>query len=410
MLVSGHLSASNEELRKSGVWNLPGPNPHLVAHYMPWFAAQKISNHAENAWVHWKWTEKGPVRHPTNVNEKGLRNISSVYYPLIGPYNSWDPSVIRYHLKTAKAAGIQAFLLDWYGPGRNEDVPVQALLDEANKLDMRIAICYEEKINFPPYLNPTNREMFLDNVTSDLSYVLTRYGSHPAYLKRNNVPFVYQFNGFGTGKIGAKYLKPVEWKKVFENLPGPVSYGRQGLDSQYYPTLQGAYLWWTMDPDWIDRFTKQAVELKKAGNLEYFISMICPGFDDTGVWGWGGGPRKVDRCGLSILRDTMDRSLAGDPELVQIVTWNDFEEGTVVEPTRDFGYWYLDAIETWWGEKTGRPVDLNDNREPFREYASACSGVSKGELPADSWDAYLVCRKLEVEHSNILINVYGKKK
>lgn len=126
------------------------------------------------------------------------------------------------------------------------------------------------------------------------------------------------------------------------------------------------------------------------------MTMICPGFDDTGVWGWGHGPRKTERFGLSVLKDTFDRAFAGDPELVQIVTWNDFAEGTVVEPTRENGFWYLDAIETWWGERTGRRVNLADNRKPFLDYA-ARNRKRNPELPMPPYDALLAARPISGE-------------
>ena len=121
--------------------------------------------------------------------------------------------------------------------------------------------------------------------------------------------------------------------------------------------------------------------LLPVGKLDFFMSMVCPGFDDTGVWGWGGGPRKSKGYGLDVLKWTTDQALDHDPELVQLVTWNDFNEATCFEPTVEHGYQFLDALETWWGKRTGRPVDLQDNRAPFETYKKECSDVERRELP-----------------------------
>ena len=64
-----------------------------------------------------------------------------------------------------------------------------------------------------------------------------------------------------------------------------------------------------------------------------------------------------------------------------MVTWNDFNESTCFEPTVEHGYQYLDEVERWWGEKTGRPVNLEDNRAPFAEYRKACSPTERAEIP-----------------------------
>jgi hypothetical protein len=396
------------------VWNLEGRQPHLVAHYMPWFEVTKDRTKkpvnkkpiatrlpsswyddereedvSSKSWRHWKWENGGPVRDPDQRWSNDQRKIASVGYPLIGPYNSRSRDVIRYHLRTAKAAGIQAFLVDWYGPGTFEDDRINLLLDEAEKAGMKVAICYEEKINFKGFRDVETRDEAVANVVSDLTYILERYTSHPAYLKRNRIPFIYQFNGWGKGPAGPNLLTPPEWRDVFAELPSPVVYGRQNLDEEYYPPIQGGYVWWNPDAAWLESVARRAGELKRNGRLSFFMSMICPGFDDTGVWGWGSGPRRVERVGLETLRQTFELSALGEPELVQIVTWNDFGEGTMVEPSREIGFWYLDALETWWGERTGRPVNLADNREPFLDYAARCSEDEKAELPEPPFDSYL---------------------
>ena len=47
-----------------------------------------------------------PVREATRPDDdKSPRNVASIVYPLIGPYNSASRNVVRYHLRTAQAAG-----------------------------------------------------------------------------------------------------------------------------------------------------------------------------------------------------------------------------------------------------------------------------------------------------------------
>jgi len=401
-----------------GNWNLEGESPHLIAHYLPWYEMTRDTNekigakkpiatrlpsswyeddqnntNSPRSWRHWKWENGGPLRDPED-HLNGQRRIACVDYPLIGPYNSRSRDVIRYHLQTAKAAGIQAFVVDWYGPHTFEDDQIALLLDEAAKAGMKIAICYEEKINFERFRNVDSRDEAVANVTRDLTYILENYTQHPAYLKRNGIPFIQQFNGWGKGPAGPNLLTPAEWHDVLAELPSPIVYARQNLDEEYYPPIQGGYTWWNSDSEWLKSVARRAGELKQKGRLEFFMSMICPGFDDTGVWGWGHGPRRERQQGLTTLRQTFEISSLGDPELVQIVTWNDFNEGTMVEPTRENGFWYLDAIETWWGEKTGRPVNLMDNRQPFLDYVSHCSSQEKAELPAAPYDSFLVEKPL----------------
>lgn len=406
--IQGASAQTASTQKVASPWNLPGPAPHLLAHYMPWFQVHPSANDATFSWNHWKWMGAGAKHDPAEKDASGRRNLASVYYPLIGPYSSWSRNVIRYHLKTAHAAGIQGFLCIWYGPGSTSDAQIPMLLEEAEKLGMRIAICYEEKLNFPGYRTPKTRQDVIQGATQDLSYIVEHYGSHPAYLKRNGVPFIYQFNAYGKTDIGPRMLTPEEWGQVLSALPKKVVYGRQNLDPAYHPPIDAVYQWWSSDPKRIDWFADRASSLVAEGKLSFWMSMIAPGFDDTGVWGWGNGPRVTPRAGLSLLKGTFDRAFKGNPELIQIVTWNDFNEGTVVEPTRETGFTYLDAIETWWGAKTGRPVNLEDNRAPFLEYAASATPEEKAELPPN-FGAYLEKKPLTVEVPDYLTILHPDK-
>jgi len=396
MLFACHAGASAPAQTDSDAsWNLPGKAPHLLAHYMPWFQIEKGPGQTARTWEHWRWDGPGPHHDPERRAE-GLRDIASVYYPLIGPYDSRSRAVIRYHLQTARAAGIQGFIVDWYGIGDNTDAPIPLLLDEADRLGMRVALCYEEKINFL-WRGVKSRQEAIRDATADLKYLVSHYTAHPAYLRRNGKPLILQFDGWGDGPLGPKYFTPEELKRILSSLPVPVAYCRQGLTPAYHPEIPGAFQWWSSNADDIRGFAEQSRRMIQENKLAFFANEISPGFDDTGVWGWGDGARVTPRAGLSLLKATFDLAFTAQPEFIQIVTWNDFNEGTVIEPTREKGFQYLDALATWWAQKKGTPVDLEVIRRPFLEYVRTCSPSERAELPPAPYDVYLKPRPLTVE-------------
>jgi hypothetical protein len=85
-----------------------GPKSVMVD-YQSWFVAKPYSDQ----WG-WHWT----MNHfnPDMVNASGRRQIASWYYPMIGPYDSADPTVLEYHVLLMKLAGIDGVIVDWYGP------------------------------------------------------------------------------------------------------------------------------------------------------------------------------------------------------------------------------------------------------------------------------------------------------
>jgi hypothetical protein len=360
-------------------WNLPGKEPHLIAHYLPWFETDL--NDPQDPWKHWKWQHPKADHDPTRTLANGLRDIASVNYPLIGPYSSDAPNVIAYHLKTMQAAGIDAVAFLWYGPNNPIDKRVKLVLDEAEKLGMRVAICYEEKINWPPYRFPQQRSQIVQQTINDLNYLLEHYTQHPAYLRRDNVPFIFQFNYSGADELGPRNILPGEFETILSALDKPLIYGRQNLHEAYHPNVPSTFVWFDMG-NWPSTFGQRAEALRQQGKLLFYMTMICPGFNDSGVWGWSSEPRISEAYGqMTTLKKTCKIATEQHPELVQIVTWNDFNEGTVVEPTVENGYKILDEIELWWNNMTGRSVNLLDNRDAYRQYLKTCSPAQRSLLP-----------------------------
>ncbi len=390
-----------EQVNASG-WNVGAGETVLAAHYMPWFNNPYTSVRKLEKWSHWEWRGGDLVKDPEHRLPSGRRDVAAVQYPLIGAYSSDNREVIRYHLETAKAVGIDAFFVIWYGPGSEVDSIVPQVLDEAQQVGMKVAICYEEKLNWRPYRQPESREDLVNSATKDLAYLIHEYGSHPAYLRRNGLPFIFQFNYWGEDALGVCNILPAEWEQIFAALPEPVVYARQNLNPEYHPGIEGNYVWWTKDTTYLEDFADYSRSMVDSGQLDFFMNMIAPGFDDSGVDGWGHGSRALPREGLSTLRDTFERSARGHPEVIQLVTWNDFNEGTALEPSLEQGYQYLDALETWWGERTGRPVDLNDNREPLARYLQSASRAQAAEVPANVKQVADQVSDLSVSHPNYL--------
>jgi hypothetical protein len=85
---------------------------------------------------------------------------------------------------------------------------------------------------------------------------------------------------------------------------------------------------------------------RKAAGWPAFISSAFSRFHDiyqrAGVrnyWGYLG-----DRQGETF-RETLSRAMTNSAPIVQIVTWNDFGEGTMVEPTREYGFRDLGILQ-----------------------------------------------------------------
>jgi hypothetical protein len=369
-------------LEDSGaVYNLPTAPPHLMAHYLPWFEDGREGG-AAAPWDHWRWSSERANHDPEVRRPDGLRDIAAAQYPLIGPYSSGDPAVVRYHCETAAAAGIEGLIVLWYGPGSPTDARVALILNEAERAGLKVALCYEEKLNWPPYRNPNTRADMVTSATGDLRHLLDNYASHPAYLRREGKPVVFQFNFWGTDRLGPRTFSPAEWEQILGTLGEDVSYVRQNFEADQHPRLAGSYHWWVIDQGVLQRHQEQVAAALAEERLVFHAGYIAPGFDDSGTDSWGSGNRRFQpREGTATLQSTFAPALTGDPEIVQIVTWNDFNEGTEVEPTVEEGFAMLDEIGRWWAEIKGRAFDGKGLRAALRQYLGGLSADRRNDTP-----------------------------
>ncbi len=355
---------------------LPGPNsgpagaganrPLVLAHYMPWFRAEKSGDRM--IWEHWQWTGNGPRHDPNTVLTNGHRDISSVYYPLIGPYDGRDRAVLEYHLLTAKAAGIDGFVADWYGPDTYTDQVFAELLAAAERCGMGVAICLEEKAFFPPYTPAATRADVLNATERHIRRVTDRYAASASYLRRDNRPLVFLFSASGDSPLGPVTLAPKELADVLSRFSNnPVFFMREHFEPGYAGIARGNFAW-CGDAAYREWFYRTMRDMKRDGKVDFSVGAASPGFDDTGVWGWGNGPRVTDRRGTLEFETNWIDVIHGAPDAVQIVTWNDFEEGTTIEPAESYGFAFVDLAEQYAGRFSGRAVNTADNAWPLRLY------------------------------------------
>ncbi len=317
----------------------------LLVYYMPWYVAKPYSAN----WG-WHWT----MNHfdPDAFNASGERQIASWYYPIIGPYDSADPAVLEYHVLLMKLAGIDGVIVDWYGPDNYLDYGINndrtaAVLQFARKAGLKFCLCYEDQtiqqeIN-GGYIASSNA---IAHAQQTMLYVQTNYFADAGYLKWSNRPVLLNF--------GPQYFKTnSQWQDIFSVLTNPPAFF---TEDNRLPVGAGAFDW---PPMWLSQapgtegvLSGSALEGYLAGfqqNGRTWPAFICsafPRFHDiyqqAGVrdyWGYLG-----DKKG-EILRATLSRALTNNSWMAQVVTWNDFGEGTMVEPTTEYGYRDLGAIQ-----------------------------------------------------------------
>jgi hypothetical protein len=336
--------------------------PLILVHYMPWFEAKPVSGD----WG-WHWT-MGRFN-PDHIDATGQREIASHDYPLIGPYDSADPDVLEYHTLLMKVAGIDGAIADWYGTDGVNDYGAihrrtELLFDTLGKRGLRFAVCYEDRaLKAIAEQKKLTSEQVVEHARAHVRFCAEHWFNDPLYLTWNGKPLLLVF--------GPDYLQADQWRALFSSLKQSPAYF--SLHERKEPA-SGTFAWppmWlskngTVDPTdlntYLDRFYA-APDPKIGAAFPRFHDI----YEQAGVHPSYG---RIDARDGATFRETLERALSSGAPFVQIATWNDFGEGTTIEPTRDHGYRDLETIQNIRRRDPGEhlPFRAADLRLPLRIY------------------------------------------
>ncbi len=334
---NNHPNPDQFELIKYDPVDVARENPmHIYVHYMPWFEDKNSSG--EGSWsMHWTMT----TRNPDNIDTAGNREIASHFYPLIGPYASSDPDLIEYHLLLMKYAGIEGILFDWYGASDINDYGsirdnTEHMIDKLEEVGLKFAIVYEDRtISAALEENTELNRIFA--AQEDMIYIENNYFSNPAYIHIDSKPLLMVFGP-------EEFHTPTEWDEIISAFnEAPLFLILNGKSSETAPSSSGEYIW--VDNTSLD--TKYGTR----NNFEYYMGGAYPGFlDYYQEGGWGDGfSWSIDFNDGITFQNNMQKALDYSIDYLQLITWNDFGEGTMIEPTIEFEFSLLEKVQGFAG-------------------------------------------------------------
>ncbi len=334
--------------------------PLILAHYMPWYAAKPYGK--EWGW-HWTMNKFDP--------DKG--EIASQYHPLIGPYDSGDPAVLEYQVLTMKLSGIDGAIIDWYGYDDVYDYAINhrntlKFIEVLKKAGMKFAICYEDQTL--PNLIKFGKVREADAVAYGqkvLGWMDKNWFSSPNYVKVDGKPLFLVF--------GPQYYKAPQWKEIL----GRVKVSSFGVMFDH-DFATGGFAWPNPDRPLAD----MPSFYERASRWPAFVAGAFPRFND--VYGKAGVHPSYgvvdDRAGKTF-EETFKQAIDSKAPVIQLITWNDWGEGTVIEPSVEFGYRDLKVVQS--RQRSYQPGDLE---LPLRLYKLRKKGSDSKALDKISQDLF----------------------
>ncbi|MGI6207367.1 MAG: hypothetical protein ACOYEW_04055 [Anaerolineae bacterium] len=272
-------------------------------------------------------------------------NISNGDRP-VEPYHSDDPAAIGRHVRMALDAGLDGFLLHWFAPGDRTDANMARLLEQSQGTGFQSSVVFLRHI-WHGSPAPT-----IDNVAEALGHILANYGGHPNFLRLDGKPVIFFSDMYRVpGGLGPQ----AAWQEIRNRVdPNHDTWWiAEGLDPSYLSVFDGLYVYkitHASDPACYEKAGRWADSVRQAeassGQPKLWVGTIAPGYDDRRAGCRAdvrvpSGAVYRDREGGAFYRATYDAAVGSGPDWLLVQSFNEWVEGTYIEPSAQHGDLYL---------------------------------------------------------------------
>lgn len=243
-------------------------------------------------------------------------------------YNSGDERQAARQAEDMISRGIDAAVVDWYGTDHPDLGRTAVGFRKAAESHSQFRFAISEDKGA---LKNCRREPGCDltrQLIKDLNYAYDHFEKSAAYLRQDDRPLVFFFD---------VNQDPIDWGRVRGSIKGNPLFIFRNPHALSLSESDGAFAWvdhtGKRNLPYLDDFYKKALDALRSRPM-IVVGSVYKGFDDRAA-SWSENRVTDQECG-QIWLDTfarvnhyfsVDRPLA----YLQVVTWNDYEEGTQIE-------------------------------------------------------------------------------
>lgn len=225
-----------------------------------------------------------------------------VFEPRLGYYRSSDPTIIDQHIQWAKEAGIDFFLASWWSDQPYMTTNMGLLLERCVASQFQTAVMIE---------GHTGGDTAAWQADAD--HVYANWASSPAYFQHDAKPLLALYPTDQTRGTYTDARFTLRWL-----IGGTLTLA---ADEWGY--------WWDPPQQW--------------GNGEQ--SSVIPGFDNRGLMRSGARPSDYKYRSLATYEDYWRIVRGYAPQIVLICSFNEWHEGTSIEPCDEWGTEFIEATK-----------------------------------------------------------------
>jgi Glycosyl hydrolase family 99 len=257
-------------------------------------------------------------------------NRAKTDYPQLGRYSSDDETVMRTHVRWAKAVGIDGFIVSWKST-EPLNRRLEQLIRVAEAESFKLAIIYQG-------LDFSRRPQPVARVAADLRTFAKRYAHDPVFRLFDRPLVIWS----GTWEYSVAEIGAVTRQLHPDLLMLGSEKNERGYERIADLVDGDAYYWSSVNPETNKNHTAKLKELgdRVHANRGLWIAPAAPGFDARKI----GGKTVVERKDGATLRQEFQAALGSSPDAVGLISWNEFSENSHIEPSRQFGSRYLQVL------------------------------------------------------------------
>jgi hypothetical protein len=244
-------------------------------------------------------------------------------------YTSNDVAQVQKQVGDMISRGFDGVVIDWYGRGTLNhnfvfyDQATQDMMHEA-ETHPGFTFAVMEDVGALKQCNSTPGCNVTQTMIDDLNYANTTYWNSPAYLHFNGRPVVYFFG---------EEAYTIDWNLARSSVAGNPIFVFRNNGGFSYAQAGGGYSWvepTTTGMTYLDGFYSTALTFP----TDYVTGSAYKGFNDA-LAAWTAHRLTPQNCGQTWLTSVAEAgkyySTANQLFGIQLVTWNDYEEGTEIE-------------------------------------------------------------------------------
>jgi hypothetical protein len=295
--------------------------PHLVlAHYYPWYTQNT-------------WRDREMADRPAT------------------PYSTDDQADVNTLARSARAAGIDAFVVSWQGKdvgGGVNDRRMRVVLEAGRRAGLFVCAYTETHV-----ANPEHDPAFPsdpDTMKEWIEQLVDLYGGDASYLRVNDRPVIFIYSSW--------QFTPSQWADLRSGLRAsgrdPILIG-DFYHSTELEAFDGEYQYSNVmmpaaeirDVDRTESLRVRTYSLLRPNDRRrVWVATVAPGYDDT-LLAARDTHHVVDRDGGRVYDDQWSAAVDTAADWIIVTSWNEWWENTEIEPSRRYGTTYLDLTRQW---------------------------------------------------------------